>query len=276
MGLRWCCSSSLKSNAGPELYKSIVAYDGTDFLGFQRQAAADRTVQGVLEAGLRTIGWEERSLRAAGRTDAGAHALGQVVSFRLNWRHKLSQLTVALNTALPRDVAVLRTEAAPAGFDPRFSASGRRYSYRLAASAQPDPFRERYGWRLWPAPELQRLEALAGLFVGRRDFGAFGRAPIEHGHTVREVRRADWTLDQDWMVFTIEADAYLYRMVRRIVGAMVQVSLGREDEGHLRQALADPQRSWNGRIAPARGLFLEQVFYEERRDEVAENLLSQT
>lgn len=266
----------MKSNAEPELYKSIVAYDGTDFLGFQRQTASERTVQGVLETGLRTVGWNEPSLRAAGRTDAGAHARGQVISYRLHWRHAADKLTVALNAALPRDVAVLHTEPAPSGFDPRFSASGRRYRYRLIATPQPDPFAERYGWRLWPAPELPRLKALAELFVGRRDFGAFGQAPIEEGHTVRQVQRAEWTPGQDELAFVIEADAFLYRMVRRIVGSMVQVSLGREDEARLRESLNDPQQFWNGRVAPARGLFLEHVYYEERRDQVAEDLLSKT
>lgn len=266
----------MKNNGEPELYKSIVAYDGTDYHGFQRQAEPERTVQAALEAALRAVGWQEQSLLAAGRTDAGAHAGGQVVAYRLVWGHPADRLTAALNAALPPDVAVRATERAPAGFHPRFSASGRKYAYRILARPRPDPFAERFSWRLWPAPDRGRLQELADLFRGRRDFGAFGRAPIPGGHTVREVRRAEWKRDGRELVFTVEADAYLHRMVRRMVGAMVEVGLGRAEEIRLREALSQPQRFWNGRIAPARGLILEAVYYEEQRDQVAEDISSET
>ncbi len=276
MGRRWCCSNSLKSNVEPVLYKSVVAYDGTQFHGYQRQSEANRTVQAVLESALRGIGWSGESVRGAGRTDAGAHARGQVVAYRLAWNGMPEQLTAALNANLPPDLAVLSSEPALEGFDPRFSASGRRYSYRVIASAIPNPFAERYGWRVWPPPTLERLSQLAKLFLGRRDFGGFGRAPIPGGHSIREVRRAEWAEGEDGLLFEIEADAFLNKMVRRVVGAQVQVALGRSDEARLSTAIADPSQLWNGRIAPARGLCLETVYYEERRERIAENLLSQT
>lgn len=266
----------MKSNAEPVLYKSIVAYDGTKFLGFQRQAEGVPTVQAALETALRGLGWSESSLRAAGRTDAGVHARGQVIAFRIGWRHSPERLTAALNAGLPPELAVLGSEPAPEGFDPRFSASSRRYSYRLQIASLPDPFAERYAWRVWPAPDLQGMRQLSEAFVGRRDFGAFGHAPIPGGHTVREIYRADWSDVEGQWTFTIEADAFLNRMVRRIVGALVRVGMGREQAERVTAALEDPTQIWNGRIAPARGLCLESVRYEKRRDASAEDLSSKT
>ncbi len=225
---------------------------------------------------MRTVGWEGRSIRAAGRTDAGVHAHGQVISYQLDWRHPPERLSAALNSLLPRDVAVRQTEPTSTDFDPRFSASGRRYSYRVLSEPAPDPFAERYAWRIWPGLDEPCLAELAQLFIGRRDFGAFGQAPIPGGHSIREIRQAGWLRQDGQLVFRITADAFLHRMVRRIVGSMIEICAGGADRRRLESALDDPAQFWNGRVAPARGLFLEKVEYKERRDEVAKNLLSET
>jgi len=120
-------------------YQSIVAYDGSGFQGFQRLAAGRRTVQAVLEDALRRVGWTGASLLAAGRTDAGVHARGQVISYDLTWRHDAETLTRALNANLPADVSVRHTAPAPEGFHPRFSARRRTYRYTVLADAWPDP-----------------------------------------------------------------------------------------------------------------------------------------
>jgi tRNA pseudouridine38-40 synthase len=244
------------------LYQSILAYDGTDFLGFQRLAGSKRTVQAEVEAALRRLGWRERSLRAAGRTDAGVHARGQVVSFDLDWSRPAERLQQALNASLPADIAVRSVEPAPPGFHPRFSAQRRRYNYRLLISAERDPLRDRYCWNVWPAPDVGRLEELAGLISGRRDFGAFGRSPAGTANTVRQVFHAGWTPAPDGeRVFRIEADAFLFHMVRRLVGAMVQVGRGRRGPEEFQLSIQDPRRRWQGGLAPARGLCLEAVVY---------------
>jgi len=244
-------------------YKSTVAYDGTDFQGFQRLGTSQRTVQGALEAGLRRIGWTGSSLTAAGRTDGGVHARGQVVAFELEWRHDCVSLTHALNSRLPSDVAIWHTEVAPQGFHPRFSARSRRYSYALIASPQPDPLRERYAWRVWPRPDLAAMQEEASILPGRRDFAAFGRAPIPGGHTNRTVLTARWDGLGDRMEFVIEADAFLQHMVRRIVAALIGVGLGRKTPGVLQDLLDHPGGRWEGPMAPARGLCLEAVTYEQ-------------
>jgi tRNA pseudouridine38-40 synthase len=243
-------------------YKSIIAYDGTDFQGFQRQAEGLRTVQGVLENALRDLDWDGRSITAAGRTDAGVHARGQVIAFELEWRHEIDSLSRALNANLPSDVVVRRTEVAPQGFHPRFSAQKRRYSYTLITLPVRDPLRERYAWRVWPEVRLDAMEVVAAMLIGRYNFAAFGQAPSVGGHTVREVFQAQWHQQQEVFTFAIEANAFLQHMVRRFVGAMIEVGAGRLSAKDIRVLLDDPKLRWEGKIAAAQGLCLEAVIYE--------------
>lgn len=244
-----------------ELYKSIVAYDGTEFKGFQRQRRGVRTVQAVLEDALHGIGWSGSALKAAGRTDAGVHASGQVIAFLLDWPHDPAQLSSALNERLPADVAVRTTERASDGFDPRFSARSRTYCYRLLLDRAPDPLRERFAWRIWPAPDLGCMQRGAELMRGRRDFGALGRAPIPGGHTVRNLMRAEWRAHPPELSLLLEADAFLHRMVRRTVALLLQVGRGRLELERLESILADPGTPVGGKLAPPGGLSLEAVTY---------------
>lgn len=262
-----------------ELYKSIIAYDGTEFKGFQRQRQGVRTVQAVLEQALRGIGWSGKTLKASGRTDAGVHASGQVIAFRLEWNHATARLTSALNDRLPPDVAVRTTERAPEGFDPRFSARSRSYRYRLLFDRAPDPLRERFAWRIWPALDLELMQRGAELMRGKRDFGALGRAPIPGGHTIRNLMRVEWQSAPPELSLLLEADAFLHRMVRRIVALLLQVGRGRLELGRLESMLADPETPIGGKLAPPRGLLLEAVSYVDegvRSEASAEELLSQS
>jgi tRNA pseudouridine38-40 synthase len=243
-------------------YQSILAYDGTEFAGFQRQRKR-RTVQGTVEGALRQLGWEERSLRAAGRTDTGVHAVGQVVAFGLDWKRGPQQLTSALNALLPPDVAVRATQIAPPGFHPRYAARHRRYRYRLVVAEARAPLEERFAWRVWPGPDLTAMRRASASLLGTHDFGAFGRAPRRDGHSVRTVAVAEWAEDDDGDTFRIEADAFLFRMVRRIVGALVDVGQGRRSGESVAQHLATPTLAWQGTLAPARGLCLEAVIFED-------------
>jgi tRNA pseudouridine38-40 synthase len=247
-----------------DLYKSIVAYDGTHFQGFQRQARGLRTVQSALEDGLRQLGWTGPSLKAAGRTDAGVHACGQVIAFRLDWPHGPDRLTAALNARLPPDVAVRTTVLAQPDFEPRFWAQRRRYRYRFLLDAAPDPLRERFAWRVWPGPDLESMQRAAELLLGRHDFGALGRAPIVGGHTVRTVFRAEWRQAEPELSLILEADAFLHHMVRRVAALLLEIGRGRGDPGRIQALLDDPRRPAQGKLAPARGLCLEAVLYADR------------
>jgi tRNA pseudouridine38-40 synthase len=244
------------------LYKSIIAYDGTDFAGYQRQAEDQRTVQGTIEQALGKLGWSGNAIMASGRTDAGVHARGQVVAFELEWARESDVLTRALNANLPRDVAVWDTQPAPDGFHPRFSARRRHYRYKLLVSSHRDPLRERYAWRVFPTVDLQAMQATADSLVGRHDFAAFGRPPKPEGSTVRNVLRAHWDRAEERLDFDIEADAFLYHMVRRLVAALVAVGIGRSRSESVTALLDDPDARWQGAIAPACGLCLEAVIYD--------------
>jgi tRNA pseudouridine38-40 synthase len=190
------------------------------------------------------------------------HASGQVVAYALDWSREPEQLTAALNAHLPADVAVRNTEVVPADFEPRFSAIRRRYVYSVLVDPVRNPLKERTAWRVWPEPDFERLSKVAELFVGKRDFGAFGRAPISGGHTVRTISKADWRHDGAESILILEADAFLYRMVRRIAGAHLQVGWGEKQLEDVELSLSDPVQKWAGKLAPARGLSLEAVYYE--------------
>jgi tRNA pseudouridine38-40 synthase len=246
-------------------YQIILAYDGTGFYGFQKQASS-RTVQGVVEEALRRLNWQGTSLLAAGRTDTGVHASGQVIAFDLDWRHSEQDLLRALNANLPSDVAASCVQAAGEQFHPRFDARARWYRYHLFCQPDRDPLRERYAWRVWPAVELERMQQAAALLPGRHDFSAFGSPVREGGSTVRTVFQAGWQplpglLDLPLLVFEISADAFLYHMVRRLVAFQVGIGQGLVEPGKVRSHLDRQDLEPVQGLAPAQGLFLTRVEY---------------
>jgi tRNA pseudouridine38-40 synthase len=246
-------------------YKAIVEYDGTDYAGFQRQAAGHGpTVQGDLEAALAAInGGQAVAVLGAGRTDSGVHAAGQVVAFDLNWGHGPAALARALNANLARAIAVLSAEVCAPDFHPRFRARGRRYRYSLLNAPTRSPLRERYVWQVWPALNVEAMGQASQSLLGRKDFAAFGTAPEAGGHTVREIRQARWeTLENGALLnFYIEADAFLYRMVRSIVGTLKQVGEGSLTAGEFGAIVASAERSRSAAAAPPGGLCLVEVLY---------------
>ncbi len=246
-----------------EHYQLILAYDGTDFEGFQRQGRK-RTVQRALEQALKEIGWKEKTILSAGRTDTGVHASGQVVTFNVSWRHSSGKMLKALNAKLPADVAVQQVCTAHPDFHPRFDARARRYNYRIFTSAQRDPLRERFQWRIEQIPELDVLKQAAKIIQGHHDYSAFGRAMKPGASTQRTVFSAGWERLDDWSIrFEITADAFLYHMVRRLVFLQVKAGLGRLPLKELESAVEKGKNILPG-LAPACGLTLEKVFYEDQ------------
>jgi tRNA pseudouridine38-40 synthase len=248
-------------------YQIILAYDGTGFLGSQRQAGS-RTVQSELEKALQKLGWQAPTVYLAGRTDTGTHASGQVAAFDLDWGHGLEKLQDALNAHLPRDMAVREIKAVADEFHPRFDATSRRYRYRLFCASVRDPLRERFTWRVWPA--VTDLAPLAEIWPGRHDFGAYGSSPRSGGSTIRTVLSARWRHQDDEWLFDIQADAFLYRMVRRLVYVQVAAGQGRLPAKTLTRALDDrPDVCQEARsqlpagLAPASGLTLVDVCYDD-------------
>jgi tRNA pseudouridine38-40 synthase len=240
-------------------YKVVLAYDGSAFSGLQRQAKG-RSVQAAVEAALRPMGWQGKSILAAGRTDAGVHASGQVVAFDLVWMHSAEVLVKALNAGLPASVAAKEAEMVAADFHPRFDARLRCYEYRLICQPQRDPLRERYAWRVWPPVKLGRLQKAARALRGEHDFKAFGSPPKPGGSTMRKVRQTSWRkVSEDEFVFTVKASGFLYHMVRRMVGLQVKVGQGALGPANVEQALGSGDKVRH--LAPPQGLCLVAVEY---------------
>ena len=241
-------------------YRATVEYDGTEFSGFQKQKEA-RTVQGELEAALaRLSGGTRQPVLGAGRTDAGVHATGQVISFTYPGSLSVEALEEALNGTLPPDVAIRDVRRAPREFNPRYAARYREYRYSIWNGPR-SPLRERTA--LWVRSELDvaAMASAATAFIGRHDFSAFGGAdpqPVRTIHSIR-VRRQGQAVTID-----VRADAFLRGMVRRIVAALLAVGRGTLEVSAVPGLLTAGKPALEGAAAPARGLCLRRVVMGRR------------
>ena len=230
----------------------VLEYDGSEFAGWARQPSR-RTVQGVVEEALATVLRRPVELTVAGRTDRGVHARGQVAS------HAGSPAPLRnLNALLPSDVAALRSEEAPEGFDARRDARSRTYRYRVLVRSAPSPFEQRRA--LWWSRPLDRaaLDECAAALVGTHDFTAFTPTETEHVRFERHVMRAEWVDEPgDVLAFWIEADTFMRHMVRVLVGTMLEGTA----PARFAELLQGRPRGEAGATAPAHGLYLESVAY---------------
>lgn len=241
-------------------YQVIIAYDGSGFSGSQRQAKS-RTVQSELERALTRLGWQGNTVVLAGRTDSGVHASGQVAAFDYEWKHPPEELVAAINANLSADVVVNAAKVVHDNFHPRFDALSRRYCYRIFSQPLRNPLRERYIWRVWPLLDENALHHVASLFLGQHNFSAFGSPPKRGNSTIRTVMKSSWRLAGDEWTFEVEADGFLYRMVRKLVHTQVAVGQGRISAQAIVDALGGMPRGIPGGLAPANGLTLVEVTY---------------
>jgi tRNA pseudouridine38-40 synthase len=237
-----------------------IAYDGTGFKGYARQDG-QRTVQGELEAAIVTFLKTEVDTAVAGRTDAGVHARRQVVSFRFDGELDVERFQRALNGIIGPEAAVLAVSRADDDFNARFSATWRRYRYRLDTRSFHGPLTRHYVWHAGRPLDVAAMTATARGFVGEYDFSSFCRS-LEERSNVREVTELSLE-DSDGLIDVwIQANAFCHQMVRSIVGYLFDVGRGYSDGSRVREVIAARDRSAVATVAPAHGLTLWEVGYD--------------
>jgi tRNA pseudouridine38-40 synthase len=240
--------------------KLSVAYDGGKLAGFQLQPA-NRTVQGELMQALATILNEKPIVTAAGRTDSGVHARGQVVNFRTKAQIPVDRLPAACNSVLPRDISVWQAEEVPSDFHARHDAVYKIYRYLIHLNPIPSPFLRHYSWRL-PFPlDLKAMQQAANKLIGRHDFTAFCAAGSKVKSKVRMVHKLQVVAAGDLVLIVAQADGFLYKMLRSIIGTLVEVGRGALTPQGVEDILVQGARSRVGPTAPPQGLNLWRVSY---------------
>ena len=247
-------------------YRATVEYDGTGFSGFQVQPGT-RTVQGELEAALAKIsGGNLVGVVAAGRTDAGVHASGQVIAFTDPKGRQAAELARALDALLPDDVAIREVRRVSAEFHPRYAARYREYRYTVWNGPR-SPLRERFALGVRDPLDVAAMERAGLVLVGRHDFSSFG---VEHRQPVRTVRSVRVRREGSIVTIDVAADAFLRQMVRRIVAALLEVGHGKVSEEAVAEALESRRPAFNGATAPAKGLCLRRVVLGPMRPRVTQ------
>ena len=241
--------------------KLTLEYDGTRYVGWQVQPNGP-SIQAEVEKALATLHKSARRVTAAGRTDAGVHALGQVVSFPEEAPLPLRAYVQGMNALLPPDVAVCAATLEPDGFDARRSARGKRYRYRVANAPTRAPLSRLRSWQVFLPLDVAAMRAAAGQLTGRHDFAAFQAADCEARHAVRELSRLEVLGETGGEIEVVaEATAFVKHMVRNLTGTLVEVGLGKRAAGSMAALLASHDRTLAGPTAPPQGLCMEEVFY---------------
>ena len=266
------------------ILKLTVAYDGTRFVGWQRQADGE-SIQGLLEQALARFDGAPVTVHGAGRTDAGVHALGQVASAEVTSQHDVGSIHRGLNASLPPDVRVTAVEDAPAGFHARFSARSKTYRYVLDTSPVASPFNRAFAWHLPERLDVEAMQKAASALIGNHDFAVFQSTGGETSGTVRTITRSELAASQQdiqsgeprhptaharrgprcqarQIVYEVAGNGFLRHMVRAIAGTLVEVGRGWREPGSMATLLAGASRAKAGPTAPAHGLFLVRVDYD--------------
>jgi tRNA pseudouridine38-40 synthase len=243
--------------------KFTLQYDGTNYVGWQRQATGT-SIQSLLEDALEPIAGTHVTAHGAGRTDAGVHALAQVASVSFPGGHEPVVLVRALNAVLPTDVRVLSAEDMPADFHARFSAVGKTYEYRIVNASIVSPFLVRYVWHVPNHLDSEAMKAAAAHLVGTHDFAAFQGAGSDVASSRRTIYGVEWENGRGHdtpLVIRLRGDGFLRHMARNVVGTLVEIGVGRWAPERMMTILASRDRSEAGVTAPAHGLFLVRVEY---------------
>jgi len=240
--------------------KLTIAYEGTDFEGWQYQPQK-RTVQGVIQAAIREITKQGHTIVGAGRTDAGVHAIGQVANFKTTFHIALENLKRALNSLLPKDVYVRDIVEVPLEFHARYSAKAKVYEYRILQRKEPDVFMRRYVWHVFHNLRPEFLRRCLECLVGEHDFSSFSASGSSVKTFVRKMYDASLAVNGDMFVLRFKANGFLRHMVRNIVGTLIQLDVKGKDVDELVKIMEKKDRKVAGITAPPQGLYLVEVIY---------------
>ncbi|MDE0160092.1 MAG: tRNA pseudouridine(38-40) synthase TruA [Candidatus Dadabacteria bacterium] len=241
--------------------KIIIEYDGTDYHGWQCQANLP-TVQETIEDAIRKITRENVKITGSGRTDAGVHAIGQVANFSIETQMDPETLQKALNSTLPRDISIIKTQEVPDSFHAQFSSRSKVYEYRILNRPHPPALQRNRVWHIQEKLDTKKMREAATYLEGTHDFSVFATADITVKTTVRTVKRVHVRKTRERIILVeIEADGFLKRMVRMITGTLVETGRGKLSPEGFGQILAEGQKTKNVFTAPPSGLFLKKVIY---------------
>lgn len=244
--------------------KLIICYDGTNYAGWQVQS--DRcTIQGTIENALKLILKTACSVTGAGRTDAGVHALAQVAHFHTTSAIPVNNLKLALNSILPKDIAITNIQDEVQAFHARKSAVSKKYSYRIYREKTRDPFLWPYTWQLSERLDLEEIRVCLPILQGEHDFSSFSVTDRDMGDAIRHIFEIKMLEEEKLLIFEFHGNSFLRKQIRRIVGTLIGVGRGRFNRESVKEILLAKDPTKAGSTAPAKGLFLMEVLYPENK-----------
>ena len=240
-------------------YKLTIQYDGARYKGWQRLGNGDQSIQGKIENVLTEMAGQKMEIIGCSRTDAGVHALHQVANFHINMDKEPSDIHAYLNKYLPNDISITRVEIVPDRFHARYNAKDKTYLYRIWNETYTNPFARKYSMHVAEELNLANMNKAAKHFIGKHDFTAFSNAKSKKKSMVREIHAIKIEKDAGFIQIRITGDGFLYNMVRKIVGTLLEVGLGKIKEDQIPFILEEKNRALTGMMAEANGLLLERV-----------------
>lgn len=240
-------------------YKLLIQYDGGRYKGWQRLGNGDQSIQGKIENVLTEMVGEKIEIIGCSRTDAGVHALSQVANFKMNKDMTEKEVMNYLNHYLPNDISISKVVTVQDRFHARYNAKAKTYLYKIWNKSYTNPFMRKYSMHVEKKLSVKRMEQAAAHFVGKHDFTAFSNAKSKKKSMVKEIYSIDIKEVEGFLEIHVSGDGFLYNMVRKIVGTLIEVGLGKIEADAIPTIIAEKDRSLTGMMAEANGLFLEKV-----------------